>query len=139
MTLYDKLKALTAPCREVDARIRNIFVGDFAYCDANTGHTCSNYPKCSDGYGCGGEWGMSDERTSYPRDWRDDERLPYYTASLDAAVELVEREMPGNRYGWERIHTEYWAFVDPRLGCQNAPLPAVALLLALLDAKEIER
>ena len=91
---------------------------------------------------------MSDERTSYPRDWRDDERLPYYTASLDAAVELVEREMPG----WT---IDFYKFnAGPQKGTTRASmsalpifkgygearhtLPAVALLLALLDAKGIE-
>ena len=133
MTLRDKLAALTTPCREVDARIRNIFVGDFAYCDAF--YTCSNYPECSDGYGCGVEWGMSDERTSYPKDWREDERLPHYTASLDATVELVEREMPGN---WDvirlHIYNTYSGAIQGKHHSEHT-IPAVALLLALLDAK----
>ena len=92
MTLRDKLKALNAPCRDVDAEIADVF----------------GVPNA------------------------------HYTASLDAAVELVEREMPGVRCGWERIHSEYWAFVGQGKEAEAHTLPAVTLLLALLAAKGIE-
>ena len=112
MTLRDKLKAMTAPCREVDAEIA----------EALTGRACIwSRPICGYRFADGGA------------------EVPHYTASLDATVELVEREMPGVRCGWERIHSEYWAFVGQGQEAEAHTLPAVALLLALLDAKEIER
>ena len=132
MTLRDKLQALTAPCREVDAEIAVMF---------------RDCPKIG---GDPDHWLM---RNFPPTEWR-----PYgkgqvavgngrnavnftsakFTSSLDATVKLVERKMPGVRCGWERIHSEYWAFVGQGQEAEAHTLPAVALLLALLDAKGIE-
>lgn len=67
-----------------------------------------------------------------------DEVSLYFTASLDATVELVEREMPGN---WDvmylRTFDTYSATIKRDYDGEHK-LPAVALLLALLDAKGIE-
>jgi hypothetical protein len=103
MTLRDKLKALTSPCREVDAEIAMMF-------NVPVTHLLSNPPI---------------------------DATPHYTASLDDTVELVEREMPDALYGWVRIHSEYWAFVGQGQEAKAHTLPAVALLLALLDAKVV--
>ena len=109
MTLRNRLKALTAPCREVDAEIA----------EALTGKACIwSRPICGYRFADGGA------------------EVPHYTASLDAAVELVEREM-----GWdwdiERYEDEAVVTLDG-IHQRGHTLPAVALLLALLDAKGIE-
>ena len=134
MTLRDKMKALTAPCREVDAEIAVMF-RDCPKTRNNPDHwLMRNFPPDA--------WrplpgtalvavGEGKSAVNFTSD--------KYTASLDATVELVEREMPGVRCGWERIHSEYWAFVGQGKEAEAHTLPAVALLLALLDAKEIER
>lgn len=109
MTLRDKLKALTAPCREVDAEIAEAFKYT-AFVKSPYKSSCC---KC-----------------------------PRYTASLDATVELVEREAPGWWWLLERIGGEHWAYAGGDIGYSEAKgkhkLPAVALLLALLDARGIE-
>ena len=62
--------------------------------------------------------------------------MPHYTASLDATVELVEREM-----GWdwdiERYEGEAVVTLDG-IHQHGHDLPAVAMLLALVNAKGIE-
>ena len=120
MTLYDKLKALTAPCREADAEIA----------EALTGKACIwSRPICGYRFADGGA------------------EVPHYTASLDAAVELVEREMPEAEVGLEGQWLGQPGWIgwinrsqrDPKAnGCGKHTLPAVALLLALVDAKGIE-
>ena len=115
MTLYDKLKALTAPCREADAEIA----------EALTGKACIwSRPICGYRFADGGA------------------EVPHYTASLDAAVELVEREMPE-----AEVTLEMYGATSAMVYNGGGPskeiyhhhkLPAVALLLALVDAKEIE-
>lgn len=117
MTLRDKLKALTGPCREVDAEIAVMFEpGKKWVCDP------------------------MDERG--PRNFS-----PNYTASLDATVELVEREMPNlphliePEWSLQTAPGGYWACVGHEYSTESGALhklPAVALLLALLEAKEIE-
>lgn len=102
MPLRDKLAALTAPSREVDAEIAKAFKVPV------TQLLC--YPPI--------------------------DATPKYTASLDAAVELVEREM-----GWdwdiERYEGEAVVTLDG-IHQHGHDLPAVAMLLALVNAKEIE-
>lgn len=112
MTIRDKLNALTAPCREVDAEIA----------EALTGKACIwSRPICGYRFADGGA------------------EVPHYTASLNATVELVEREMPET---WDvmylRTFDTYSATIKRDYDGEHK-LPAVALLLALLDAKEIER
>lgn len=74
---------------------------------------------------------------------------PHYTASLDAVVQLVERELPG--WNWERridsgnmfmrlISPEYERFEfmgarNPHTGGWCHAAPPLALLLAFLKAK----
>ncbi len=74
--------------------------------------------------------------------------MPHYTASLDAAVELVEREMPEwNMTVWKfnagpergRTHVSLSRLPIFKGYSETAhSLPTVALLLALLDAKAID-
>lgn len=108
MTLRNKLKALTAPCREVDAEIAKVFgVPETHF----VGFT-----------------------------------LPLrYTASLDDTIELVEREMPGADWATHRGSGDadmgrkgYSALIHQESADKTwhrHSLPAVPLLLALLDAK----
>ena len=112
MTLRDKLKALTAPSREVDAEIAVMF-------------------------GARKEWVYDPTGGKGRRNIS-----PHYTASLDATVELVERELPGWWWALERVGGEHWTYIGGDISCVEArrkhSLPAVALLLALVGAKEIE-
>lgn len=109
MTLRNKLKDLTAPCREVDAEIAVMF----------------------------------DPELCFIFDDEDEPNLaPHYTASLDATAELVEREMPEAEVSLS-IYGITSAMVYNGGGQSKEvehhhKLPAVALILALLDAKEIE-
>lgn len=104
MTLRNELKALTAPCREVDAEIAKALKVPAIHL------LC--YPPI--------------------------DAIPRYTASLDAVVELVEREMSGN---WDviRLHpyNTYSGAIQGKHHSEHT-IPAVALLLALVDAKGIE-
>jgi hypothetical protein len=68
-------------------------------------------------------------------------RAPYYTASLDAAIALVEAKLPG--WGWSVGHSDgylpegtLYAKEGPRFGVSHskAETPALALLSALLRA-----
>jgi hypothetical protein len=71
-------------------------------------------------------------------------RAPYYTASLDAAIALVERQLPGWRFkvGQRmkmRFVASYWAVIIPQEGRipffhGASETPALALLSALLRA-----
>jgi len=61
---------------------------------------------------------------------------PAYTASLDAVVSLIERELPHGYDLWARegssVAMIYWSEDD---GCKaTAKTPALALLLAFLTA-----
>ena len=119
MTLRYKLQALTAPCREVDAEIAKAF--DFYEHEIGKRHV-----RLSDG-------------TWRSETWRP---VPKFTASLDAAVELVERELPEaevslNIYGMS-FAMVYNGGGPSKEVEHHHTLPAVAVLLALLDAKEIE-
>lgn len=136
MTLRDKLAALTAPCRELDAEIAVMF-RDCPKIGGDPDHwLMRNFPPeawHSYGKGCVavGEGKNCVNFTSAK-----------FTASLDATVELVEREMPGWWWLVERIGGKHWAYAGGDIGYSEAngkhKLPAVALLLALLDAKGIE-
>lgn len=119
MTTRDKLKALTAPCRGVDWEIARAF-------DFYDRETSKRQVRLPDGTWRGETWKL----------------VPHFTASLDAVVELIEREMPEaevllNIYGMA-FAMVYNGGGPSKEVEHNHTLPAVALLMALLDAKEIE-
>ena len=148
-SLINRLEAADAGSRELDGAIRAQFFDDFFYCDYETGTSCSDAPDCSKD-GCYKPLGIIDERTSLPRDWRDDDRLPAYSTSLDAALALVREVLPG----WVRSIEEYWVHNDPAqgIGGWEAAIikpgktnglathksPAIALCIALLRATSQE-
>jgi hypothetical protein len=125
MTLQERLRALTKPCRKVDAGIAIQFDG-WKIPSSHPGGLCD--PSTPNHVSFGG--------------W------PHYTASLDAVVELVEREMPGVSWsvGDAGPHVPgYSAEIREdapedgdrwRTKAQYSDIPAVALLLALIEAKE---
>jgi hypothetical protein len=139
MALREKLKALTAPSREVDAEIAVMF-RDCPKTRNNPDHwLMRNFPPDA--------WrplpgtalvavGEGKSAVNFTSD--------KYTASLDATVELVERELPKviePEWSLETAPGGYWACFGHERCTQSGALhtlPAVALLLALLEAKEIE-
>ena len=70
-------------------------------------------------------------------------RAPEFTASIDAVVALIRREMPGAEEGYGRVGEEFQAYVPaayPEGGggivhTATKPTPPLALLLAFLRAK----
>lgn len=90
-----RVEQATGPDRELDAHIRAAFFGDMFFCDFEAGN---NHGDCSPP-GCGKPLGIFDERRSYPQRWEDDERLPRYTASIDAVVALIKWVTPGTLWG----------------------------------------
>lgn len=127
--LIEKLRGLKGPDREVDAEIA-VTVGGYvhekrrsdrkAWFYAPNGYRCQIY-----GYGS--------------------ECLPRYTASLDAVADMIERD---GAWDWSihRDNGEAIAGVQPASedGCDcagaHAPTPALALLIAFLEAKmEMEK
>lgn len=67
--------------------------------------------------------------------------VPKLTASIDAVVALIRREMPGAEEGYGRMGDEFQAYVpvEQRSGgfiayTAKKPTPALALLLAFLRA-----
>lgn len=139
--LIAALEAAEGPSRELDAAIRFCTVGDMYRCNFEEGGVCGN---CEEPPGCGKWLGLQDERRSYPRDWRDDERLPHYTESIDAALLFTPEWM--NDYGfeiWKLSKNDkrgpIWA-VDVGAGQYSnwiqtfAPTPAIALCIANLRA-----
>jgi hypothetical protein len=115
MTLQERLRALTEPCREADAEIA----------EAITGMACIwSRPICGYRFADGGA------------------EVPHYTDSLDATVDLIEREMPEaevclNIYGMA-FAMVYNGGGPSKEVEHHHTIPAVALLLALLEAKGIE-
>lgn len=94
LELAARCEAATDPDRELDGAVRKAVHGDFGFCGDNEGawQCCACMEPAiylTQEPGCGAPMGLSDERTSYPNDWREDARLPYYTASLDAAMTLA--------------------------------------------------
>lgn len=125
--LLSRLQGLTAPDREVDALI----------CVALQ-------------YGGPNSEGATNVRRD--SDWDEDDlifevngepsctRIPELTASLDATVALCERVLPGWD-GFAPINATGEAWVWPAGGMSrghraNGPTPAIALLIAILTAKE---
>lgn len=139
--LPNQLREAAAGSREMDGAIRAQFFGDFFYCDYETGTSCGDAPNCSKD-GCYKPLGIMDERTSLPRDWRDDDRLPAYTTSIDAALSLANELLP--EWNWkvkQDSGTSIAAVFKPlrhretvQYGAHKSP--AIALCLALLKARE---
>lgn len=107
MTIYETLHALTAPCREVDVEIAKAF-GLTAFVKSPYKSACC---EC-----------------------------PHYTASLDATVALVERELPDaecdlSLYKGSASASVYVGGGQSQETMHHHTIPAVALLMALMDAK----
>lgn len=142
LELAVKCEAAAGPDRELDGAIRKAVNGDFGFCGDNEGSWwCCNCTvpvvDLTQEPGCGAPMGIIDERTSYPSDWRDDERLPAYTASLDAAMTLVPE-------GWCFEVTNYDTYAKVFSDSANGPgfsggglTPALALCAAALRARSI--
>lgn len=89
--------------------------------------------------------------TRYPRGYMTtgDRYVQAYTSSLDAALGLVERVLPGWRWMVRRVYpehdgrTQHVAYVESvdygDYHAATAPTPALALILAMLRAKEASR
>lgn len=90
--LAERCEAASGADRELDHAVRAEVFGDAGYC-GDEGWLCGacSAPahELAQEPGCGCPMGLSDERTSYPNDWRDDERLLKFSTSLDAAMSLV--------------------------------------------------
>ena len=99
VALRERVAGLTGADRETDARVAVIAGLNFGWC-GDEGWSCGDR-GCE---GCGKPLGLHDERTSYPSDWEDDERLPRFTASVDAALAFVDRALPGRDLRIERGH-----------------------------------
>lgn len=134
--LIARVEKLGGPDREVDARVASVDGLNFGWC-GDDGWSCGKR-GCP---GCGDPIGLSDGRHSYPQDWRDDEHLPRYTASLDAVIALAERVLSGSNGGWaigydpdakQKYHARF--FCAELVPHSHAPTAPVALLLALLRA-----
>lgn len=137
--LATKVEALKGPDREVDGLIAKATGMNFGFC-GDDGWICA---ACAMGIdtaqfpGCGCPLGLSDERTSYPNDWREDERLPRYTASLDAAMTLVPKEWVVGEMSWWRDDRLAIAHMDNKnglSGCSGAETLPLALTAAALRA-----
>lgn len=129
--LLSRLQGLTAPDREVDTLIHYALFPETEVL-LDPGDMRTKRP---------GRYGPLSEM---PMDcWTDYDAICHhigaqpYTASLDAAVALCERVLPG--WGWLRNPDGAMA-VKPALGTGAAwsahPIPAIALLIAILTALE---
>lgn len=138
--LITTLEGLTGPSREVDARIC-VALGLFVT-RPNKG-----WPDRID-YGRH----EPDGTTTWPGHGFD-QLVPTLTASLDATIALCERVLPGWfwRVGRTSLFPNGWAYVsrthpshcdrEDEAACADgrASSPAIALLIALLRAKEARR
>lgn len=141
ITLRDRVVGLPEPDREVDARLASLDGLMFCWCGDDGGASHCEEPSCK---GCGKPLGLLDERRSYPVRWEEDVRLPAYTSSIDAAVGLLERALPGWFWrvghgtvepGWahlNRVHPDHCDRKDEATG--YAATPIIALLVAILNA-----
>lgn len=138
MTLNERLEAAEAGSRELDASIWGALI-----------HPEVKVISCHAAYA---ERGTQVMFTLPPKrkEMATQGRGPYqhadaYTTSLDAALALAERVLPG-RLTW-RIESEGVSFTaafwdDPEydpVGVGRAPTPALALCIAILKAKEAEK
>ncbi len=129
--LIAKLEALDGPSREVDALIATT-IGGFVYEKRGRDQKAWYYPS-------DGGW-----RRQLYSSFAD--KLPAYTASLDAASAIVERVLPGwsweaRRSGFGNGQASVWNPMEqPRPGttirADHKSSPAIALLIAALKALE---
>ena len=130
MKIYKTLQALTEPSREVDARIAMLFEPE------GEGGTYFRAPFISE---------IRDKDCVHGQYWkcaisgRSLRTAPEYTASLNAVIELIEREIPGactfldnEDEGWDG--EPIWNATTYTHKARHT-IPAVALLMALMDAK----
>jgi hypothetical protein len=117
--LLSRLEAATGPDRELDHRLQGILVND-----GNFGH----YAGLEEWVTAGMEFGWN---------------TPAYTASIDAALALVERLLPGWRRRLEEPHGDggwraslIWPDQEDvvRAKVAEAPTAPLAILLALFRA-----
>ncbi len=133
--LIGRLERCAGPDRELDAHIAASVGLPMTFCDFDAG--CYHGDCISPG--CGKPLGLTDERRSYPADWRDDERLPHYTSSIDAAISLVPRPMCWNG-GEVNEDDQPWACITDSEGADyaaTAATPILALCIAALKARSL--
>ncbi len=125
MTLLTRLSKLDAPDREVDGEIDVLFFGgETVWKQAN--YTMEQFPaskRPSKHHICGYAY----------------ECVPAYTASVDAALALIDRVAPNERPFLARITFEgkcQWRALLTNGHTSWSPVAAIALLIALLRAKE---
>ena len=106
--LLERVKAATGPDRELDGNIYNALKPDYA------------------------AWAAMERNTTFFF-WRD---VFPYTGSIDAALALVERKLPG--WEWQVRRTGYAELHHPTHHLKDeigrAATPALAILAALLSA-----
>lgn len=128
--LVDRLRAATGPDRELDAEIAKALEGvEIQWRQANYTmdlHPVQRYPSTNHigGYGIG--------------------PVPYYTASVDAALSLVERCLPGQQWMLDKQPENFecvlWDGVTMKAKANEAaPTLPLAILTALLTAMQAER
>ncbi|WPM82757.1 hypothetical protein R5W60_16585 [Brucella pseudintermedia] len=138
--LITRLSKLVAPDREVDARI---------WCEVHGVAYVDHYALMHETQVIFKEKGKRKEQVSGD----DMPHAALYTASVDAAIALAERVLPGWKWrvGRTELFPNGWAYVhkyDPsncdradEAACADgkAANPAIALLIALLRAKEASK
>lgn len=140
--LIERIEAASGPGRELDAHI-SFLIGDHKIVSRSSGWAIFEAPFEQ------GNWAAASGCKSY-----DDAismlasflSLPAYTTSIDAAVALVERMLPGQQWTLgQNIHHRYWLCTlnvisgDPEgvtamASSHAAPTPPLAVLAALLRA-----
>ena len=146
--LIERVEAATGPDREIDAVVwRVVLMPQLPFYREFDGRVMLDVRH---GLGEGGpDW-------RHPSPYDQSRYPPNYTASLDAALTLMERKLPGwmvvNLSEWEnermRARGRWMAQLKP-IGaqgdlrvvtayCQHAPSPALALISALLRALKSE-
>lgn len=131
MTLIDRLSKLDGPDRGVDARI---------WCEVRGVVYLDHYPLIHETQVFYKEKGRRKEQVSGD----DIPHAALYTASVDAALALAERVLPGHTGGFQPgIESKTWAtvyYASPvevhEVAKAKAATPAIALCIAILRAKE---
>lgn len=130
--LIARLKALAGPDREVDARIKCAL---FAPAESYVEQSSFNGEWCI----YDGEYGGRPCLFQFPRDLQNF-RLARLTGSIDAAVALCERVLPGWIWQVSQLTADVWDGINGGFTAYHK-IPAIALLIATLkalDAKETE-